>query len=36
VVDVELKAQIDAFIMERRNKRLTIEDGIVKMDVSTD
>jgi ubiquitin conjugation factor E4 B len=36
IPNVELKAQIDAFIMERRNKRLTIEDGIVKMDVSTD
>jgi ubiquitin conjugation factor E4 B len=36
VVDVALKAQIDAFITERRNKRLTIEEGIVKMDVSMD
>ncbi|KAG1833993.1 ubiquitin elongating factor core-domain-containing protein [Suillus subalutaceus] len=34
--NVELKAQIDAFITERRNKRLTIEEGIVKMDVSMD
>ncbi|KAG2356286.1 ubiquitin elongating factor core-domain-containing protein [Suillus spraguei] len=36
VPNVELKAQIDAFITERKNKRLTIEEGIVKMDVSMD
>ncbi|KAG1721381.1 U-box domain-containing protein [Suillus occidentalis] len=36
IPNVELKAQIDAFITERRNKRLTIEEGIVKMDVSMD
>ncbi|KAG1857712.1 ubiquitin elongating factor core-domain-containing protein [Suillus subalutaceus] len=36
ISNVELKAQIDVFITERRNKRLTIEEGIVKMDVSTD
>ncbi|KAG1822730.1 ubiquitin elongating factor core-domain-containing protein [Suillus subaureus] len=36
IPNVELKAQIDAFITERRNKRSTIEEGIVKMDVSTD
>ncbi|KAG2153094.1 ubiquitin elongating factor core-domain-containing protein [Suillus bovinus] len=36
VPNVELKAQIDAFIAERRTKRLTIEEGIVNMDVSTD
>ncbi|KAG2066491.1 hypothetical protein BDR04DRAFT_1106685 [Suillus decipiens] len=36
IPNVELKAQIDAFITERKNKRLTIEEGIVKMDVSMD
>ncbi|KAG2129448.1 ubiquitin elongating factor core-domain-containing protein [Suillus clintonianus] len=36
IPNVELKARIDAFITERRNKRLTIEEGIVKMDVSAD
>ncbi|KAG2102251.1 ubiquitin elongating factor core-domain-containing protein [Suillus discolor] len=36
IPNVELKAQIDAFIAERKNKRSTIEEGIVKMDVSVD
>ncbi|KAG2051581.1 hypothetical protein BDR06DRAFT_938883 [Suillus hirtellus] len=36
IPNVELKAQIDAFIAERMNKRSTIEEGIVKMDVSVD
>ncbi|KAG1751124.1 ubiquitin elongating factor core-domain-containing protein [Suillus lakei] len=34
IPNVELKAQIDAFIAERRSKRSTIEEGIVKMDLN--
>lgn len=35
-IDAELKAQIDAFITERRNKVSKPEEGVAKMDVSTD
>jgi len=35
-IDAELKAQIDAFIAERRNKVSKPEEGVAKMDVSTD
>jgi ubiquitin conjugation factor E4 B len=38
-IDAELKAQIDAFIAERRNKNPALnrpDEEVVKMDVSTD
>jgi ubiquitin conjugation factor E4 B len=38
-IDAELKAQIDAFIAERRNKKSPLDEPseeVVNMDVSTD